>query len=153
MNEIEHDDQIPGVQGQENKHGSVGFALTGEWVAMKEVLKRPKERLNAGGPLPITGFTLGRGQVSGAIPSGLSSGFTHRFRQGPQNFDSALSPIRNQMAIIIARIQQQGSNQGRQSLHPRLQDVTLAGTARDGGAQHDANRGGGELMETCALSP
>src|SRR5689334_18295966 len=107
---------------------------------MKEVFNRTEEWLNARTTLPITGFTLRRGQISGPVAPVLWRGFAKGLGQGSQNFDAAQGTSRNQIAIIIACIQQQGSNQGRQVLNPALQDVTFAGAARHGSAQHTPNR-------------
>ena len=53
MDAIEQDEEIAGVERQENERRSGGFALNGQRVELKEVLNRPQERLNARPMLPI----------------------------------------------------------------------------------------------------
>src|SRR5258708_34912332 len=84
IDEIEQDDQIPGVKGQQNKSRGVGFALNGQRVEMEEVFDSAKEWLDGGATQPITAFANGGGQVSRAVTTDFGRGFANRLGGEPR---------------------------------------------------------------------
>ena len=90
IDEIEQDDQIPGVKGQQNKSRGFGFALNGQRVEMEEVFDSAKERLNGGTALAITAFARGRGQISSPDTPDLRRGLANGLGAGSQDFNMRL---------------------------------------------------------------
>ncbi len=156
MDEIEQNDQVPGIEHQENQHGSVGFALQGQRVEMKEIFHRAKERFDTGATLAIASFPCRRGQIRGPVTAGLRRRSANGCGQRSQHLDPAFGARRNQIAIIVASVQQQGTKQGRQIFDPGLQDMTFTGTARHTSAQDDPDGGGRDTdrdMSFVAVDP
>src|SRR5258708_16232092 len=128
IDEIEQDDQIPGVKGQQNKSRGFGFALNGQGVEPEEVFDSAEKRFDGGTALAITAFANGGGQISRPVTSVLRCGFANRLGESSQGFNTALGALCDQIAVVITGIQQEGSHQWRQVTHARLQDVTLTWT-------------------------
>src|ERR1700690_60290 len=100
---------------------------------MKESLDGGKKGFNATASLAIAGLAFWGGEIGRPVSSALGRRFASWLGQGNQHFAPAFGASRYQIAIVIARIQQQGSEQRRQIFHPRLQHMTFTGTARHTG--------------------
>lgn len=124
---------------EQDKSGGFGLALNGQGVQVKQVFEGGKERLDTGAALLAPSLACIRSQISCTVTTCLRGGWPDRFSQRSQHGHSALGARINQIAVIVARVEQQGFNRRRQHSDPVFQDMTLTSTAGHGGVQHHAD--------------